>query len=45
MLVVTKKTEPNAWEGGKGSCAVCIDLLAMRVLGWGSGVGKLILGA
>ena len=23
------KIEPNAWAGGKGSCAVCIDLQAV----------------
>ena len=22
------KIEPNAWAGGKGSCAVCVDLQA-----------------
>ena len=26
------KIEPNAWAGGKGSCAVCIDLQAAGVL-------------
>ena len=26
------KIEPNAWAGGKDSCAVCIDLQAVRVL-------------
>ena len=29
MLVVT---EPNAWAGGKGSCAVCVDLQAVGTL-------------
>ena len=24
------KIEPNAWAGGKGSCAVCVDLQAGR---------------
>ena len=24
--------EPNAWAGGKGSCAVCIDLQAVGTL-------------
>ena len=23
------KIEPNAWAGGKGSCAVCVDLQAV----------------
>ena len=26
------KIEPNAWAGGKGSCAVCIDLQAVGAL-------------
>ena len=26
------KIEPNAWEGGKGSCAVCVDLQAVGTL-------------
>ena len=26
------KIEPNAWAGGKGSCAVCVDLQAVGVL-------------
>ena len=26
------KIEPNAWVGGKGSCAVCIDLQAVGAL-------------
>ena len=30
MLVVTKKL--NAWVGGKGSCAVCVDLQAVGAL-------------
>ena len=29
MLVVT---EPNAWAGSKGSCAVCVDLQAVGAL-------------
>ena len=24
--------EPNAWAGGKGSCAVCVDLQAVGAL-------------
>ena len=32
MLVVTKNIEPNAWAGGKGSCAVCVDLQAVGAL-------------
>ena len=28
MLVV----EPNAWAGGKGSCAICVDLQAVGAL-------------
>ena len=31
MLVVTKN-RTNVWAGGKGSCAVCIDLQAVEVL-------------
>ena len=31
MLVVTK-IESNAWAGGKGSCAVCVDLQAVGAL-------------
>ena len=27
------KIEPNAWAGGKGSCAVCVDLQAVGALG------------
>ena len=30
MLVL--KIEPNAWAGGKGSCAVCVDLQAVGAL-------------
>ena len=30
MLVVTKN--PNVWVGGKGSCAVCVDLQAVEAL-------------
>ena len=30
MLVVTKNR--NAWAGGKGSCAVCVDLQAVGAL-------------
>ena len=26
------KIEPNAWAGGKGSCAVCVDLQAVGAL-------------
>ena len=26
------KIEPNAWTGGKGSCAVCVDLQAVGAL-------------
>ena len=26
------KIEPNAWAGGKGSRAVCVDLQAVRAL-------------
>ena len=26
------KIEPNAWVGGKGSCAVCVDLQAVGAL-------------
>ena len=26
------KIEPNAWAGGKGSCAVCVDLQAVGTL-------------
>ena len=26
------KIEPNAWAGGKGSCAVCVDLQAVEAL-------------
>ena len=26
------KIEPSAWEGGKGSCAVCVDLQAVGAL-------------
>ena len=26
------KIEPNTWAGGKGSCAVCVDLQAVRAL-------------
>ena len=26
------KLEPNAWAGGKGSCAVCVDLQAVGAL-------------
>ena len=26
------KIEPNAWEGGKGSCAVCVDFQAVGTL-------------
>ena len=26
------KVEPNAWAGGKGSCAVCVDLQAVGAL-------------
>ena len=26
------KIEPNAWEGGKGSCTVCVDLQAVGAL-------------
>ena len=28
------KIEPNAWAGGKGSCAVCVDLQAVGALGF-----------
>ena len=31
MLAVTK-IEPNAWAGGKGSYAVCVDLQAVGAL-------------
>ena len=31
MLVVTKN-KPNVWAGGKGSCAVCVDLQAVGAL-------------
>ena len=27
------KIEPNAWAGGKGSCAVCVDLQAVGFFG------------
>ena len=27
------KIEPNVWAGGKGSCAVCVDLQAVVTLG------------
>ena len=27
------KIEPNAWAGGKGSCAVCVDLQALDFFG------------
>ena len=27
-----QKIEPNAWVGGKGSCAVCVDLQAVGAL-------------
>ena len=30
--MVEKKIEPNAWAGGKGSCAVCVDLQAVGAL-------------
>ena len=26
------KIEPNVWAGGKGCCAVCVDLQAVGVL-------------
>ena len=26
------KIEPNVWAGGKGSCAVCVDLQAVGAL-------------
>ena len=26
------KIEPNVWAGGKGSCAVCVDLQAVGTL-------------
>ena len=26
------KIDPNAWAGGKGSCAVCVDLQAVEIL-------------
>ena len=26
------KIEPNAWAGGKGNCAVCVDLRAVGTL-------------
>ena len=34
------KIEPNAWAGGKGSCAVCVDLLSPFLRGVGQALEK-----